>query len=230
MMLLYKEWRESRNRFLLGLLALAGYCLIMALEKAPGTAFSERVFSGALWFQLLVIVLGVGGLRRERSEHTAVFTLTLPVSRLQLVAAHVAVGLAETVVLALVPALMVGPLGALTHQSASAEDAVRYSVMRILCGGFIFAVSFLFSVWFSGAYTAMVLSFIALFMEGRIEWWFPPLRPYLVIPQSAMGGRWAYVGLRTIRDPLPVTGLLVMVAMAIALLWTAARITQNEDL
>jgi hypothetical protein len=230
MMLFYKAWRESRNRFLPGLLALAGLCLFLAFDRGPGMPFTDRVFSGSLFFELLVIVLGVGGLRRERSQHTAVFTLTLPVSRLQLTAAHVAVGLAETEIFALVPALMASPLAAITHQSLHAGDAVRYSLMRLLCGGFIFAISFLFSVSFSGAYTAMVLSFVALFMEGRIEWWAPALRPYLVIPQSAMNGHWAYEGLRTIRAPFPVTGLLVMVAMAIALIGAAARITQNEDL
>lgn len=230
MMLLYKAWRESRNRFLLGVLALAGFCTIMALQRASGAPFTDRIFSGSLYFELLVIVVGMGGLRRERSQHTAVFTLTLPVSRLQLVAAHAAVGLAETVVLALVPALMAGPLGALTHQTASAGDALRYSLMRILCGGFVFAISFLLSALLSGAYTAMVPSFIALFMEGRISWWVPPLRPYLVIPQSAMNGHWAYEGIRSIRGPFPIAGLLIMVAMAVAMFGAAAWITQNEDL
>ena len=230
MMLFYKAWRESRNRFLVGLLALAGFCSIMALQKASGAPFTDRIFSDSLYFELLVIVVGVGGLRQEKTHHTAAFTLTLPVSRLRLVAAHVVVGLAETTALALVPTLMIGPLAALTHQSVAAGDALRYSLMRILCGGFIFAVSFLFSVSFSGAYTAMVLSFAALFMEGRIEWWVPSLRPYLVIPQAAMNGHWGYIGLRSIRDPFPIPGLLVMVAMAVALLWAAARITWNEDL
>jgi hypothetical protein len=159
-----------------------------------------------------------------------VFTLTLPVSRLQLVAAHMTVGLAETGVFALVPALLAGPLAALTHQSVSAGDAVRYSVMRLLCGAFIFAISFALSALLSGGYTAMVLSFVALFMEGRISWWVPPLRPYLVIPQSAMNGRWAYEGIRSIRGPFPIAGLLIMVAMAAALFWAAVRITENEDL
>jgi ABC-type transport system involved in multi-copper enzyme maturation permease subunit len=229
-MLLYKAWRESRSRFLVGLPALAGYCFIMALQKSDGGPFSDRVFSGSLFFELLVIVLGVGGLLRERAQHTAVFTLTLPVNRLQLVGGHVTVGLVETVVLALVPALMAGPLAALTHQTVLAEDVMRYCLLRILCGGFIFAVSFLISVLFPGAYMAPVACFIVLFMEGRIAWWAPPLRPYLLIPQATMNGHWGYEGIGSIRDPLPTAGLLIMVLMTIAPLLAATRITQKEDL
>ena len=87
MMLFYKAWRESQTRFLVGALALAGYCAFMVMNRS-GTegAFSERVvghsygeyidslvFSGfgKLVFVLPVIFLGLGGLLRERARHTA---------------------------------------------------------------------------------------------------------------------------------------------------------------
>ena len=61
-MLLYKAWRESQSRFLAGALALAGYCVLVAFQSGTGAALSARVFSGSLFFELMVIFLGLGGL------------------------------------------------------------------------------------------------------------------------------------------------------------------------
>ena len=135
---------------------------------------------------------------RERAHHTAVFTLALPVSRIQLITAHTAVGLAETAVLALLPALLIGLLSAVVHESCPIGESLRYSLLRLICGVFIFAVSFLLSVIVRGEYTAPIASFAALFMEARVAQWVPPIRPYLLIPHATMQGYWAYEGVRGI--------------------------------
>jgi hypothetical protein len=36
MMLFYKAWRESQTRFLIGALALAGYCAFMVFNRSVG--------------------------------------------------------------------------------------------------------------------------------------------------------------------------------------------------
>jgi hypothetical protein len=84
----------------------------VAFPSGTGATLSTRVFREGLLFQLMVIFLELGGLFRERAHHTAVFTPALPVSRVQLVAAHAAVGLAEMAVLALLPALLIEPFSA----------------------------------------------------------------------------------------------------------------------
>jgi ABC-type transport system involved in multi-copper enzyme maturation permease subunit len=230
MMLFYKSWRERQALFLAGVLASAAYCVFMAFQSGPQGTLSARVFSGSLFFELLVIFLGVGGLLRERARHTAVFTLALPVSRVQLVAAHVAVGLAEMSLFALLPALLIQPLSAVVHQSCPIGESLRFSLLRLICGTFIFALSFLLSVVLRGEYTAPVASFMALFMEGRVAQWVPPVRPYLLIPQATMNGHWAYEGARSINDPLPWMGLSIMMLIAIALFAVAVKITQKENL
>src|SRR5438045_1532952 len=100
-MLFYRAWRESRAMFLMGLLGLAAACLF-TLEARSSSGLSSAayadyvdatVFNGLsqLFFTLLAIFLGVGGLQRERVLNTAIFTLALPVSRFQLVVSQVAV-------------------------------------------------------------------------------------------------------------------------------------------
>jgi ABC-type transport system involved in multi-copper enzyme maturation permease subunit len=202
----------------------------VALPSGTGATLSARVFGGGLFFELMVIFLGLGGLLRERAHHTAVFTLALPVSRVQLVTAQVSVGLAETTVLALLPALLIEPLSAVVHESWPIGESLRYSLLRFICGAFIFAVSFLLSVIVRGEYTAPVASFAALIMEGRVTQWVPSLRPWLLIPQATMNGHWAYEGIRSINDPLPWPGLSVMMLISIALFAVVVQISQKESL
>lgn len=141
MMLFYKAWCESRIRFLVAALAMAGYCAFMVIfwrqNQAPfsvrmaGHTYSEYadnlIFGsfGKVTFVVSVVFLGLGGLLRERAHRRAAFTLALPVSRAQLVGTQVAVGLTELALLALLPALLIPPLSAIVHQSYPIAEALR---------------------------------------------------------------------------------------------------------
>jgi len=244
MMLFYKAWRESQVRFLVGALALAGYCAFMVFNRS-GTegAFSERVvghsygeyidslvFSGfGKWvFVLPVIFLGLGGLLRERANHTAAFTLALPVSRAHFIGSQIAVGLGEMALLAVVPALAIPPLSALMHQAYPIGEALRYGLLRFVCGAFIFAIAFLLSVILRGAYTAPMACWVALLLQAQVANW-RPLRPYGLNPLRTMDGRWAWLG-SNINDPLPWTDLTIMMLIALALFAAATKITQRQNL
>jgi ABC-type transport system involved in multi-copper enzyme maturation permease subunit len=244
MMLFYKAWRESQTRFLVGALALAGYCALMA-SNWSGTerAFSERVVGhsygeyidslvfggfGKLVFVLPVVFLGLGGLLRERAHHTAAFTLALPVSRAQLIVSQIDVGLSELALLAVVPALVIPPLSALVHQSYPVTQALRYGLLRCVCGTFIFAISFLLSVFLRGAYTAPMACWVALLLQAQVANW-QPLRPYGLNPLRTIDGRWAWAG-SNINDPLPWMDLSIMMLIALALFAVATRITQRQNL
>src|SRR5262245_8916000 len=111
--LLYKAWLESRARFLVGAVLLSAVTIALVrfflrnlahLGTPPDDwlrPVSFMVFGGppSMVFVLLALILGLGGLQRERAAGTAPFTLGLPVTRLQLVAARTMVGLVETAVL-----------------------------------------------------------------------------------------------------------------------------------
>jgi ABC-type transport system involved in multi-copper enzyme maturation permease subunit len=240
-----KAWRESRTRFLVGGIAMAAYCAFIVLfrpvaehslaARSLAVSFSayinSEIFSGlsTLFFVLLVILLGLGGLLRERRQHTAVFTLALPVSRAQLVGAQIAVGLTELAVLALVPTLLIPPLSALVHQSYPITEALRFTVLRFICGTEIFAISFLLSAILRGGYTAPVACNIAIFLQTRANNW-GRLGRYVLNPLAAMNGRWSNESRLSVDAPLPWLGLSILVVMALALFAAATRITEKQSL
>jgi len=98
---LVQEWRESRTRFLISAAFVVGMCLVfvlfedsfdaqMAAKSAPLNTYAgyvyRRVYAGFVrgMFTMLALVLGLGGLQRERARQTIGFTLALPVSRWRL--------------------------------------------------------------------------------------------------------------------------------------------------
>jgi ABC-2 type transport system permease protein len=94
-MLWYKGWRESRTRFLLSAVTIAGLCVLFVLIQSDSRASIDSeplTYVGYIWrtiykgylrelFILLVLLLGAGGLLRERAYGTAGYTLALPISR-----------------------------------------------------------------------------------------------------------------------------------------------------
>src|SRR5215468_571880 len=97
-MLWYKAWRESSMRFLLSASAIAVMCLVYTLfheRLYPGVAHDHAgvrnytqyihwtIFGGVVrgLLQLSCLLLGLGGLQRDRKQNTLGFTLALPTSR-----------------------------------------------------------------------------------------------------------------------------------------------------
>jgi ABC-2 type transport system permease protein len=177
--LVWKAWRESRNRYfasLASLLILVGYAVLNGPQFLEGIAINHPdeplTYSGYVWVSLFnfylqgfwiacAFVLGLGGIWRERSTGLATFTLSLPVTRKRLVLTRAAVALVEAFVIALVPCLLI-PL-------FSAMNGYRYPLLQSLTFGLLLAVgglvfvcfSFLLSSLFGGEYTAFVLGICA---------------------------------------------------------------------
>jgi hypothetical protein len=233
MMLLYKAWRESRSRFLLGALALAWVIVSMVwfgpeveggLARPPGEFVNALVGGIAKFiFAMLAILLGLGGLLRERAQRTAVFTLALPVSRAQLMGAQIVVGLAEMAALALLPTLLIPPVSAMVHHPYPVSDAWHFSVLWFGGGAVIFAASFLLSVVLRGEYAAPLSCLLALLLNARLSQW-SVLKPYQTNPLRTMGlanffvsgGLWKNV--------------VAMIAVSLLLFLVAIKITERQNI
>ena len=122
-MLWYKAWLETRSRFLASLcgitavvvlivhhsqdvmqpVGLSGARYLLAPQRNTGDILnaSQHVLM-AIWV-LAVILLGMGGLIRERAVGASSFTLALPVSRRRLVSVQIAIGVLESIGLAVLP-------------------------------------------------------------------------------------------------------------------------------
>jgi ABC-type transport system involved in multi-copper enzyme maturation permease subunit len=179
MMLYYKAWLESRTRFCLSAITLAGLCVLFVLcQRETLTSFTDEPVSyiGYIWraiykgylrelFVLMVLLLGMGGLMREKAHGTACFTLAIPASRLRLVAARALVGFGEIAILSFVPAMVTPALSTFVHRSYPLSQALQFGLLWTVGGVLIFGLGFIASAIFSGEYTAPVAAFI-----GPLPW------------------------------------------------------------
>jgi ABC-2 type transport system permease protein len=250
-MLWYKAWRESRTRFAITACTLVGFCLFAVLYQPQNRAntgfvipvlrsgfFSERIYDLVYGtakgvFAILTIFLGLSGLLREQRGHTAIFTLSLPVSRLQLIGTPLAVGIAEMAALSLFPALLVPALARLAHQSYPLAEALHFSMLWFACGSIIFAAAFLTSVALSGEYTAPVVCYLALVLQSLILTTTATGRSYRLNLMWTMGefGRmhWDSPHQQLLTDPLPWARLLILMLIASSMLALAFRIAHKQD-
>lgn len=181
-----KAWCESRSRFLMGIgimcVASAAF-LIRARTQFPPQHLPQLPFSAFVWsemignegtvaFGLMALVLGLGGLQREREAKTAAFTLVLPVTRFQIVSTRAMIGLAQVALLALIPAVAIPLLSPIiAHQSYPAVQAFQFAGLYVGWGVVFLALGFIRSILFTGTYTAIaacVVTPFALFVMNRI--------------------------------------------------------------
>src|SRR5262249_690901 len=177
-MLWHKAWVETRWRFLIGLgilLCSAGgtvliYPQLMKLVPAvpPADANSllvrqiresaelMRTYRGSIFGQwsrrglpqawtIMAALLGSGGLLTQGS---ALFTLSLPVSRGYLSGVRALLGLAELFALAVLPTLLLPLLSPAVGQSYAAGEALVHAVCLFAAGPAFFSLAFLLSTAF----------------------------------------------------------------------------------
>jgi hypothetical protein len=247
MMLWYKAWRESRVRFLLTVAVWTFLCVGLMHRARTGFPPPERPdlpYSAWVWaniygnmnptvFIILVMILGLGGLQRERPVGTAAFTLTLPITRLRLVTVRAAVGLLQVIALSFIPAMLIPTLSPLlARQSYSETQALQFGLLFLAWGSVAFAVGFLWSSLFGGEFTGTALCVITpvvyriLITASSSLQKFPAFNyanfmsglPYIQSPVKVV-----------IDKPLPLVTLLVLVTVTIALITCAAQITRQQD-
>jgi ABC-type transport system involved in multi-copper enzyme maturation permease subunit len=118
-----------------------------------------------LSFVLLTMLLGLGGMQRERLSRTAAFTLALPVTRLQLVVARAAMGLLQMATISFVPVIVVPVASSLLwNESYPAGQAALFGVRFASWGAIWFSVAFVWAVILRSEYTAAVASVLTPFV------------------------------------------------------------------
>lgn len=174
-MLWYKAWLETRSRFLISLLgcvALCSFAIYHGNDGAlpeTGRAYYNVVLHGGhgtlcMMWVLAVPLLTMGGLLREKSVGTAAFTLALPVSRAQLMAARIGMILTEAMVLVIVPWIAMAVVARLTGKADAIVSQAFFQMVLLAGGGmFFFGMALLISSLVEGEYTAPVVTFGVLF-------------------------------------------------------------------
>lgn len=231
-MLLYKGWLESRTRFLLSAVTIAGLsALFVFMNRDARAAVTDRdvTYVQYLWsaiykgylrdiFVVVVLLLGMGGLGRERAYGTAGFTLTLPVSRWRHIATRAAIGLVESTVIALLPAALLPLLSPVVNESYSWSLALHFAVLWAFGGAFIFTIGFLASVLFIGEYSAPIAAVACLFAYSIVTD-LPGVERYVIDIHDFMKAT----------GPHGLSTLATITVSAITLIAVAGRITAKRD-
>ena len=232
MMLFYKAWLESRSRFLLSVLAIGGLSIMFVLlNKSVRDAITpeaityqnyiwKAIFKGHLRdiFVILALMLGMGGLERERSYGTAGFTLTLPIARWRFTAVRGLAGMIETAALAILPALIVPLCSPLAGQNYSWLTALKYGLLWTVGGLLIFALGFLASIFFAGEYSAPIAGIGFLFAYSILAD-LPGVERYVVDIHDTMNGT----------GPHGLTTLATLSLVAFTMIGLGGYVTMRRD-
>lgn len=190
----------------------------------------QSTYRGFVWWQwvrqnflqmwtLFAVLIGSGGLISKGAA--PLFTLSLPVSRSRLVGVRAALGLAELLVLAVVPSLIVPLLSPAVGQSYSLVDALVYSACMFVGGAVFFCLAFLLSTVFGDLWRPLLATcLIAVGLsigEG-------------IVRESGIGIFRVMNGQLYFRTgSLPWLGLMTSMAASAALLFAANRNVARQD-
>jgi len=190
-MLIYKAWVETRVRFFAGLLAATIVCTYYMyshawlvqmwtrdLQNPNGYHFSwmplgVREYSWYLWhylydnylqqvWALFAVLFAFGGLVREKTNGTALFSLGLPISRRRWLFTRLTVALSESVALSLFAVLVVVIGSVFIHQTPSLPQMLLHSALMVAAGLFITVFgNFCYSL-FPGNYLSLMVILVTL--------------------------------------------------------------------
>lgn len=250
-MLWYKAWLETRWRFLAGMAVLLAFAALVVFAQ-PATANVElpklegwlgeavrraaelmSTYPGYVWSQwfgknllqlwtVWAVLVGVGGLANEAARGSALWTLSLPVTRRRLLAVRAGMGALELLALAVVPSLAVCALSPLIGQSYSPAQALAYSLMLFAGGSFFYALSLLLSSVFSDQLKPIILGLSAAVVMAVLSLLSPRLADYNIY--GVMSGQKFFT-----EGALPWAGLAACVAAAAAMFYASLRVIERRD-
>ena len=200
-------------------------------EVAESAALAQT-YRGYIWSQwfahnmpqlwcLFAVILGTGGIV-TRATCGRLYTLSLPISRNRLVSVRAAIGLAELLVLAVVPALLLPLVSPSVGQHYAMTDALVHAGCLFVAGSVFFSLAFLLSSVFTSVWPPLLTAIAVAAVMSLIEQAVPGLAHYgffrIVGAESYFRG-----------DGLPWIGLIASAIVSAALLYGAALNVARHD-
>jgi hypothetical protein len=192
-----------------------------------------RDYRGYVWSQwfrknmmqmwaLFAMLLGTGGLLSQTSGGGTLFTLSLPATRNRLLGIRAATGLAELLVLAIVPSLLLPALSGSIGQTYGMGDALIHSACMFIAGAVFFSLTFLLSTMFADVWRPLLIVLCgatALSLFGQV---FPDLSRNGLFQVMSAEGYFRGSG-------LPWLGLGASAAVSVAMLYAATINIARQD-
>lgn len=243
-MLWYKCWLETRARFLAFLATLTIFCGLFvhhALSVVGPAAQGQLHPQWTLGFNRLLyvnqqslvtmwilacVLLGMGGIVREKAIGISSLTLSLPVRRATLLGVRVGLGLAQAIVLGVVPWLAVFAVSAWAGAPISVAQVASYILLLIGGGLVYFAMAVLVSSLVSGEYTAPSLAFgvvlLAIIIFGN---WLRRFDVWRLVTGDLSLDRNTFLLTRH----LPWTGILVSLCVATVMVLVSVLAVEKRE-
>lgn len=235
-MLWYKNWLETRSRFLTSL-AVLPFLSAIFVYHAQGmirpewkTDFNrlmyiDQQFIVMMWI-LAVVLLGMGGIVREKAIGTSSFTLAFPVSRTRLMAVRVGMGMLQSIVLALVPWATVFAVSSAAKMPILVTQVAFYCLLLVGGGLVYFALAILISSLVSGEYTAPAVAFgVVLSSAVLFDVWLQRFNVWRLVTGDFSLDRNTYL----LTEPLPWMGLIASLSIATLMLLVSIVAVQRRE-
>jgi ABC-type transport system involved in multi-copper enzyme maturation permease subunit len=191
---------------------------------------TQKDFRGFVWYRtyrdnltnmgvLFAVLLGCGGLLSESRKGSSLFTLSLPVTRRQLLGARTGAGLAQCFAIAMVPPLVIPIMAPAIGQHYSLVDALAHGLCIFFVGAVFFSLASFLSTLFGDIWRPLLITIGVACVVAIAS---------VVVPQlaifSVMSGESYF---RT--GSLPWTGFLISAVLTTALLYSAAETLERRD-
>lgn len=190
----------------------------------------QKDFRGFIWYRgfrdnltglgiVFAVLLGCGGLLSETSKGSALFTLSLPVTRRDLFTARAGVGMAQCLAIAMVPPLTLPLLAPTIGQQFSLMDALAHGLCLFGGGLLFFSLATYLSTILADTWRPLVIALVIACTLAMASFVVPQLDVF-----SVMNGEQYF---RT--GVMPWTGLLASAVVSTALLYSAAETLERRD-
>jgi hypothetical protein len=190
----------------------------------------QREFRGFIWYNsfrdnltlmgvIFAVLLGCGGLLAETKKGSALFTLSLPITRKQLLGVRTATGLAQCFAIAMIPPLVIPVLAPSIGQRFSIVDALAHGFCLFFVGALFFSLASFLSTMFADVWRPLLIAVSLACIAGALQFVAPEFGLFRV-----MSGETYF---RT--GALPWMGFLTTAVLASALLYSAAETLDRRD-
>jgi ABC-2 type transport system permease protein len=201
--LIRPEWKSDFNRLL----------------------FVNQQFLVIMWI-LAVVLLGMGGIVREKAIGTSSLTLALPVSRARLLGVRVGMGILEAIVMGVLPWVVVFFVSSIGNKPILITQVVSY-VLLLVGGGLVyFAMAILISSLVAGEYTAPALAFgIVLLGAMLFDSWLRQFNLWRLVTGDLSIDRSTYL----LPEHLPWLGIFASLSTAALMLVASTVVVQRRE-
>ncbi len=190
----------------------------------------QREFRGFIWYTafrdnltqmgvLFAVLLGCGGLLSESKKGSALFTLSLPITRKQLLGVRTATGLAQCFAIAMIPPLVIPLLAPAVGQQFSIIDALVHGLCLFFVGALFFSLASFLSTMFGDIWRPLLVAVVLACVAALVQ----VVAPELGLFRLMSGETYFRTG------ALPWMGFLTTAVLASALLYSAAETLERRD-